>query len=81
MTSSPNRSLSGQSVLVTATVSGSDGGGTVGFTDSGGRSQGCGAVGLDGSGQATCTSSSLSAGDVVLASYSGDSGSGPSSGS
>jgi len=67
----------GQAETLTATVTGSDGGGTVAFHDGVNTLSGCGAVALVASGssyQAQCTTSSLSAGGHSLSAiYSGDS--------
>jgi hypothetical protein len=71
-------SVFGQSVTFTATVTGGDGGGTVGFADGGTPLTGCGAQPLSGSGPytATCTTSTLAVGShSVVATYSGDPGS------
>jgi large repetitive protein len=85
VSSSLNPSTAGQPVTFTATVSPSDGGGTVSFTAGGNPISGCPAESLTlaaGSYQATCTTSSLSAGSIVVsAAYSGDTNYGGSSGS
>ncbi len=79
----PNPSTYGQSVTMTATVSGSDGGGTVAFDAGGTTIAGCGAKALAGSGgtdTATCTTSSLPLGTATItATYSGDTDYGGSS--
>ena len=66
----------GQSETITATVTGTDGGGTVNFTDGSSTLAGCGAVALTPVGpsyQAQCTTSALTAGNHSLgATYSGD---------
>ncbi len=66
----------GQSETVTATVTGTDGGGTVKFTDGSSTIAGCDAVALTPVGssyQAQCTTSTLTAGNHSLgATYSGD---------
>jgi Bacterial Ig-like domain (group 3) len=85
VSSSLNPSAAGQSVTFTATVTSSDGGGTVSFTAGGNPISGCSAEPLTpaaGSYQATCTTSSLSDGSIVVsAAYSGDTNYGGSSGS
>jgi Big-like domain-containing protein len=59
----------------TATVSPTDDGGTVTFTYGGGTLPGCGAVSLNGSGQATCSIIWVSGGTTTVhATYSGDTG-------
>ncbi len=72
---SPFYSEYGQSVTLTATVTPTDGGGTVSFTGDG-QSVGCLNVALaftGGAYEATCTTSALPYGDYdVVASYSGD---------
>ena len=78
---SPNPSVVGHAVTLTATVAGGDGGGTVAFGAAGAALSGCGAVPLSG-GSASCVTSGLAVGsDVVTASYSGDSMSDATSGS
>ncbi len=66
----------GQSETFTATVAGSDGGGTVAFADGSSTLPGCGAVSLTPVGstyQATCTTATLTAAHhSVAATYSGD---------
>jgi hypothetical protein len=78
LTSSRNPSYYGQSVTFTATVSPTDGGGTVEFKSDGTDISGCSAVDLtevDGSYEATCTTSTLAPGsDAITAIYSGDAG-------
>ncbi len=84
--SSASPSAFGQAVSFTATVTGGDGGGTVAFFADGSATPiaGCEAVSLAdplASYQATCTTSDLAAGShAITASYSGDAGSAPSSG-
>ncbi len=74
---SPNPSTAGQSVIFTATVSVSSPGsgtptGTVAFKDNGTDITGCTSQSLT-SGQATCATSTLTAGDhTIIAVYSGD---------
>jgi alpha-tubulin suppressor-like RCC1 family protein len=72
----------GQSETFTATVTGSDGGGTVAFKDGATTVTGCGTVSLAAVGpnyQATCTTAALTAGHHSLtAAYSGDGASAPS---
>src|SRR5487761_1789928 len=74
--SSPNPSISGQVVTLTATTSPSDGGGTVGFSSNGHAISGCSAKTLTlvgSSYQAVCKTSALPRGtDKVKAAYSGD---------
>ena len=80
LTSSINPSSPGAPVLYTATVSGSDDGGTVSFADSGTPISGCQAAALNASGQATCATTPAGDGNhFVIASYSGDSNSSSSS--
>ncbi len=71
--SAPNPSTFGESVTFTATVTGSSPTGTVAF--SGGGVSGCAARPLNGSGVATCTTTTLpvETDQTVTASYSGDS--------
>ncbi len=73
----------GQSVTVTAAISGSDGGGTIAFKDGANTLAGCGTVALTQVGanyQATCTTTALVAGDHSLTgTYTGDADSAPSS--
>jgi hypothetical protein len=70
--SSPNPSTNGQSVTLTATVTGSSPTGTVDFKDGGTTLSGCGAQPLSG-GTATCTNSSLAVGGhAITAVYGGD---------
>ena len=83
VTSTPNPSIGGQQVTITATV-GPAGPpqptGTVGFTSNGSAISGCTAVVLN-SGTAVCITSALPVGtDAVMASYSGDGNYSPSSG-
>lgn len=81
--SSPNPSLPGRTVTFTATVVGSDGGGSVAFSDNGVPIAGCSAVALVAAGpnfEARCATTSLAAGDVITATYSGDAADGGSSG-
>ncbi len=79
LSSSTTSPVYGQAVTLTATVTGSDGGGTVNFEDASSSLSGCAAVSLTPSGpdyQAQCTTSTLSAGSHNLtAVYSGDSNS------
>lgn len=74
--SSPNPSSYGQTVTWTATVNGISGvpTGTVAFKDAGADIPGCGNASLNGSGQATCTTASLTIGTHanITAVYSGD---------
>lgn len=80
VTSNPNPSLFGQSVTLTATVTGNAPTGTVDFTT--GTTTLCAAAPLNGSGVATCTTSALPVGnDTVTATYSGDLGNASSHGS
>ncbi len=78
LSSNLNPSGYGKPVAFTATVSpGPPGGGTpvgqVAFSVDGSQITGCSNVSLDGSGQATCTTSSLSvAGHTVVAAYGGN---------
>jgi len=80
LTSTPNPSSYLQTVTITATVTGANGGsptGTVSFTDSGTTISGCGSVALtaqqNGS-VATCQTSTLAVGthSQIVATYSGD---------
>lgn len=84
VTSTPNPSIGGQQVTITATV-GPAGPpqptGSVGFTSNGTAISGCTAVELS-SGTAQCVASALPVGtDIIVADYSGDSNYSPSSGS
>ncbi len=84
VTSSPNPSMSGQLVTITATV-GPAGPpmptGTVSFTSNGTAIPGCTSVLLGSSLTAVCTTSTLAVGtDAIVATYSGDSTYGGSSG-
>ena len=75
VTSSANPATFGQSVTYTATVAPTSPvpTGTVAFTDGGQSIAGCGAVPVDGSGQAQCsTTPSPTGAHSVVASYSGD---------
>ena len=78
LSGSPNPAPVGAAVSFTATVTGSDPGGTVRFTANGSSLGGCTAVALSGSGNtksATCTSSALPIGThSIAATYSGDAG-------
>ena len=78
LSGSPNPAPVGAAVSFTATVTGSDPGGTVRFTANGNSLGGCTAVALSGSGNtkgATCTSSALPIGTHSIgATYSGDAG-------
>jgi hypothetical protein len=75
--------VAGTSVTFTATVTGSNPTGTVGFASDGSGISGCSAVTLAGSGNsrnAICTTSALSVGThSIVASYAGDAGNAPSS--
>jgi hypothetical protein len=80
VTSAPNPSVYGQSVVFTATVTGNNPTGTVAFTS--GNTTLCGAAALSSSGVATCTTTTLPVGtDTVTATYSGDGNDAPSHGS
>ncbi|MGA3211566.1 MAG: Ig-like domain-containing protein, partial [Terriglobales bacterium] len=81
LVSATNPSTSGQSVVLTATVSGGmSPTGTIGFTANGAAISGCGSVALASS-RAQCTTSSLPVGDdTIMAVYSGDSNNAGSSG-
>jgi uncharacterized repeat protein (TIGR03803 family) len=84
VTSTPNPSAPGQDVTITATV-GPAGPptptGTVGFTSNGSAISGCTSVTLSSSRTAVCATSALPVGtDTIVATYSGDSNYGPSSG-
>ena len=74
--SSPNPSTFGQTVKLTATISPTDGGGTVAFSANGHAITGCSSKALTGTGtsyQAVCKTSALPRGtDTVKAAYSGD---------
>ncbi len=75
VTASPNPSTFGQTITLTATVSSAAGTptGNVVFKNGGTTIAGCDAQGLNGSGQATCTTSALAAGNrSISAEYSGD---------
>ncbi|HEY1522802.1 MAG TPA: Ig-like domain-containing protein [Solirubrobacteraceae bacterium] len=73
LSSSPNASLVGQQVRLTATVNPVPDGGTVRFTDPGTTITGCGAVPVNTTGQATCTTTFTVMGShQVQAFYSGD---------
>jgi large repetitive protein len=76
LSSSDDPSLYSQAVTFTATVSPTDGGGTVSFTADGNALTGCSGQPLTlstGSYQATCTTSALASGNhTIQASYSGD---------
>ncbi|MEP7328294.1 MAG: Ig-like domain repeat protein [Betaproteobacteria bacterium] len=82
--SSVNPSSVGGAVTLTSTTTGVTPTGTVAFTDNGVGISGCGAVALVGSGNirtAACSTSALTLGaHTILASYVGDSGNAPSSG-
>ena len=75
VTSSPNPSMSGQQVTITATITPPGPPaptGTVGFTSNGTAISGCTSVTLS-SGTAQCATSSLAVGtDAIVATYSGD---------
>jgi hypothetical protein len=83
LASSANPAVAGTSVTFTATVTGSNPTGTVGFASDGSGISGCSAVTLAGSGNsrsAICTTSALSVGThSIVASYAGDAGNAPSS--
>jgi uncharacterized repeat protein (TIGR03803 family) len=83
VTSAPNPSLVGQQVVITATVGPSGPPmptGTVSFTSNGTAISGCTGINLS-SDMAVCTTSSLALGtDMIVATYSGDSNYGGSSG-
>jgi len=86
VTSSLNPSILGRSVTFTASVTGTDGGGTVSFAADGAVIAGCGARPLTATGagtaRATCATSTLTAKThTVSATYSGDNAAGDSSGS
>ena len=73
VTSSVNPSVQGQKVTYIATVSPTDGGGSVAFSDGGTPVTGCTAAGLNGAGQATCRVTYVSTGShAITAVYSGD---------
>ena len=73
LTSSPNPSTFGQSVTFTATVAPVPSGGTVAFKDGGTTISGCGTQAINGSGQATCATSTLTVGShPITAVYSGN---------
>ena len=80
--SSADPSVGGQPVTFSASVTGGDGGGTVAFTDGSTTISNCAAVQLTGTSspyRATCTSSSVAAGDAITAAYGGDASSAASS--
>jgi hypothetical protein len=83
LSSSSSPSTYGQAVTFTATVSSTDGGGTVSFTADGELLPGCSSQPLtlvSGNYQATCTTSALPAGShTIESSYSGDANYGGSS--
>ena len=73
LASSANPATAGQQIVFTATVTPTPGGGTIGFSDGGTTITGCGAVAVDGAGQATCPITYTAAGShSVVAVYSGD---------
>lgn len=75
LTSSANPSVVGQKVTYTATVSPTDGGGSVSFLDGGTAVTGCAARPLSSTGQATCQVTYATTGShAIAAAYSGDSG-------
>jgi Bacterial Ig-like domain (group 3)/Domain of unknown function DUF11 len=77
--SSANPSVPGQKVTYTATVSPTDGGGSVTFSDGGSPITGCTGLPLTSSGQATCPVTYKATGShTITAAYSGDSGYAPS---
>jgi len=79
LVSSSNPALQGATVVFTATVTGSARTGTVAFQDNGATIAGCGGVGLSASATASCSTSALPAGaNSVVAIYSGDASSAPS---
>ncbi|MGB6746261.1 MAG: Ig-like domain repeat protein, partial [Terracidiphilus sp.] len=79
--SSANPGFTGDSITLTATVSGSGTPtGTVAFSDNGTTISGCGAVAVS-SGQAQCSTTMAQGYHPIDAMYSGGGGSGPSSGS
>jgi hypothetical protein len=84
LVSSANPSIVGMPVTFTATVTGMNPSGSVGFTANGGNISSCASLGLAGLGNsktASCTTSSLTAGThSIVANYSGD-GANSSSGS
>ncbi len=84
VTSTPNPSVGGGQVTITATVGPSGPPaptGTVSFTSNGSAISGCTSIALN-SGEAACISSALPVGtDAIVAAYSGDSDYSPSSGS
>ena len=72
---SPNPSSFGQTITITAVLTGSSGiiSGTLAFEDGGAAIPGCEAVALDGSGEASCTTAAFSAGaHAIHTVYSGD---------
>ncbi len=79
LTSSANPSILGQAVTFTGQVSPIPTGGTMTFKDNGVDITGCAAQPLDGSDQATCTTSALTLGShTITAFYSGDTNYSPS---
>ena len=75
VSSSQNPSATGKAVTYTATVSGSDDGGTVSFSHGGAAISGCQGVALNSSGQAACTTTpSVGGAHQIVATYSGDTG-------
>jgi len=73
--SSANPGTTGQALTYTATVTGSDGGGTVSFYDSGNPVTGCQSVSLDASGDAACAQTYADTSPhAIVAVYSGDAG-------
>jgi YVTN family beta-propeller protein/YD repeat-containing protein len=84
LTGTPNPAIVGVTVILTATVTGSNPSGTVSFAEAGVSVAGCGAVALAGSGNVrtgSCTVNSLAIGThTIVASYSGDSVNAPSAG-
>jgi sugar lactone lactonase YvrE len=72
---SPNPSTFGQTITITAVLTGSSGiiSGTLAFEDGGAAIPGCEAVALDGSGKASCTTAAISAGaHTIHTVFSGD---------
>ena len=73
LSSATNPSAAGASATYTATVSPIPTGGTVAFTDAGTTIPGCGALAVDGGGQATCAATYPAVGShSIVAAYSGD---------
>ncbi len=73
MSSSANPSMVSAALTLTASVTGTNLGGTVSFTDAGTTIPGCTAVAVAGNGSASCTVNNLSVGvHNLIALYSGD---------